>query len=161
MARQGHLIGERWVASAASGVHEHHYAATGEVQAAVGLGGTDDVDAAVAVARAAQPAWAALGPESRRVVLSTLARLLDEHREEAAELAALDNGTPVSVLRPGRYTAAWIRAYADLAVELGDEALVVERGTATLRRVPFGVVGVIPPWNGSMVGMGQKCGPAL
>ena len=161
LAGQGHLIGARWVASAASGVHEHRYAATGQVQAAVGLGGTADVDAAVAVARAAQPAWAALGPEGRRVVLSTLARLLDEHREEAAELAALDNGTPVSVLRPGRYTAAWIRTYAELAVELGDEALEVERGTATLRRVPYGVVGVIPPWNGSMVGMGQKCGPAL
>jgi len=161
LARQGHLIGADWVASAASGVHEHRYAATGQVQAAVGLGGPDDVDAAVAAARAAQPAWAALGPEGRRAVLMTLARLLDEHREEAAELAALDNGTPISVLRPGRYTAAWIRTYADLAVELGDEALVVERGTATLRRVPYGVVGVIPPWNGSMVGMGQKCGPAL
>ena len=161
LARQGHLIGERWVASAASGVYEHRYAATGQVQAAVGLAGTDDVDAAVDAARAAQPAWAALGAESRRVVLSTLARLLDEGRDEAAELAALDNGTPISVLRPGRYTAAWVRTYADLAVELGDEALHVGRGTATLRRVAYGVVGVIPPWNGSMVGMGQKCGPAL
>ncbi|HEY5108648.1 MAG TPA: aldehyde dehydrogenase family protein [Acidimicrobiales bacterium] len=161
LAAQGHLLGDRWVPSSAAGVHRHRYAATGEVQADVGLAGAEDVDAAVGAARAAQPAWAALGAESRRVILRTLAHLLDEHREEAAELAALDNGTPVSVLRPGRYTAGWVRTYADLATDLGDETLEVERGTAMLRRVPYGVVGVIPPWNGSMVGMGQKCGPAL
>jgi aldehyde dehydrogenase (NAD+) len=161
LAAQGHLLGDRWVPSSAAGVHRHRYAATGEVQAHVGLAGAEDVGAAVGAARAAQPAWSALGAESRRVILRTLAHLLDEHREEAAELAALDNGTPVSVLRPGRYTAAWVRAYADLATDLGDETLEVERGTAMLRRVPYGVVGVIPPWNGSMVGMGQKCGPAL
>lgn len=37
----------------------------------------------------------------------------------------------------------------------------MERGTATVRRLPHGVMGVIPQWNGSMVGTGQKCGPAL
>ena len=30
-----------------------------------------------------------------------------------------------------------------------------------MRLEPYGVVAVIPPWNGSMMGMGQKCGPAL
>lgn len=161
LAAQGHLIGDGWVPSSSGGTYLHQYAATGKVQAEVGLAGVTDVDTAVAAARDAQPAWAALGAEARRVVLRNLADLLDGHRQEAAELAALDNGTPVSVLRPGRYTAAWVRAYADLAAELVDEHLDVDRGRATLRRVPYGVVGVIPPWNGSMVGMGQKCGPAL
>ncbi len=161
LAAQGHLIGAAWVRPAGRAVHEHRYAASGAVQAEVGLGGPDDIDAAVAAARSAQPGWAAIGAGARRAVLRTLADLLDEHRAEAAELAALDNGTPVSVLRPGRYTAAWVRYYADMAAELADESLPVDRGAATLRREPFGVVGVIPPWNGSMVGMGQKCGPAL
>jgi len=161
LAAQGHLIGARWVRPAGGAVHEHRYAATGAIQAEVGLGGPDHIDAAVAAARAAQPGWAAIEAGARREILRTLADLLDEHRAEAAELAALDNGTPVSVLRPGRYTAAWVRYYADMAAELADEPLPVDRGAATLRREPFGVVGVIPPWNGSMVGMGQKCGPAL
>ena len=161
LAAQGHLIGGRWRRSASGGVHEHRYAATGEVQAEVGLAGADDVDAAVAAARRAQPAWGALGPDGRGRVLHALADLLDEHRDEAADLAALDNGTPVSVLRPGRATAAWVRFYADLAATVGDERLEGVKGTATVRRQPYGVVGAIPPWNGSMIGMGQKCGPAL
>jgi len=36
-----------------------------------------------------------------------------------------------------------------------------ERGLSYVRLEPYGVVAVIPPWNGSMMGMGQKCGPAL
>jgi aldehyde dehydrogenase (NAD+) len=161
LAAQGHLIGDRWVRSTASGVHEHRYAATGEVQAEVGLGGADDIDAAVSAARRAQPGWAALGSDGRRTVLLALADLLHAHGDEAAELGALDNGTPVSVLRPGRAAASWVRYYAELAVTLGPEVLDVPRGSATWRREPFGVIGAIPPWNGSMAGMGQKCGPAL
>ncbi len=161
LADQGHLIGDAWRASAADGAHEHRYAATGEVQAEVGLAGAADVEEAVVAARAAQPAWAALGPEGRSAILSDLADLLDAHREEASELAALDNGTPVSVLRPGRYTAAWVRYYAEMAPTVLAEELTVSRGTAAVRLVPYGVVGVVPPWNGSMMGMGQKCGPAL
>ena len=147
-------------AERADGVHRHRYAATGVVQAEVGLAGRRDVDRAVAAARAAQPAWAALGPGRRSGRWPTLADLLDAHREEASELAALDNGTPVSVLRPGRYTAAWVRYYAELAHTVTDEELSAP-GAASVRLVPYGVVGVVPPWNGSMMGMGQKCGPAL
>ena len=161
LADQGHLIGDTWRSGAADGVHLHRYAATGEVQAEVGLGGAADIDDAVTAARAAQPAWAALGPERRSAILLDFADLLDAHRDEASELAALDNGTPVSILRPGRYTAAWIRYYAELAPTIRPEQLEVSRGTAEVRLVPYGVIGVLPPWNGSMMGMGQKCGPAL
>ncbi len=161
LAAQGHLIGGRWCRSASGGAHDHRYAATGQVQAEVGLAGADDVDAAVAAARLAQPTWESLGADGRGRVLHALADLLDGHRDEAADLAALDNGTPVSVLRPGAATAAWVRFYADLAATVVDEPLDVAKGTATVRRQPYGVVAAIPPWNGSMIGMGQKCGPAL
>jgi aldehyde dehydrogenase (NAD+) len=161
LAAQGHLVGDSWRPSTADGIYQHRYAATGQVQARIGLAGVADVDRAVAAARAAQPGWAALGAEGRAALLTAFADLLDAHRDEASELAALDNGTPVSILRPGRYTAAWIRYYADLAPSVAGEELTVSRGTATVRLVPYGVVGVIPPWNGSMMGMGQKCGPAL
>ncbi len=161
LAAQGHLIGGTWRASHAAGTHPHHYAATGRVQAEVGLAGPADVDDAVAAAVEAQPAWAALSPTRRATVLYRLADLLEAHADEAAELAALDNGTPVSVMQPGRYTAAWVRYYAGWCDKLGGETLGGGRTATSVRLEPYGVVAVIPPWNGSMMGMGQKAAPAL
>jgi aldehyde dehydrogenase (NAD+) len=161
LALQGHLVGDAWRRSDAGGTYDHHYAATGEVQARIGLAGADDVDAALAAARAAAPRWASWSPAKRAAVLFRLAELLDHHAPEAAELAALDNGTPVSVMNPGAYTAAWVRYYAGWCDKLDGEFLSGERGLCFVRLEPYGVVAVIPPWNGSMMGMGQKCGPAL
>ncbi len=97
----------------------------------------------------------------RASVLFRLADLLERHATEAAELAALDNGTPVSVMNPGFYTAAWIRYYAGWCDKLDGEMMSGEPGLTYVRLEPYGVIAVIPPWNGSMMGMGQKCGPAL
>jgi aldehyde dehydrogenase (NAD+) len=79
-------------------------------------------------------------------------------------LAALDNGTPVSAMNPGAYTAAWVRYYAGWCDKLDDEVHEVHPsggGREYVRLEPYGVIAAIPPWNGSMMGMGQKCGPAL
>ena len=161
LADQGHLIGDGWRPSSAGGEFDHRYAATGRVQARVGLAGTAEVDEAVACARRAQPQWAGLRPARRAAVLLRLADLLETHADEAAELAALDNGTPVRVMRPGIYTAAWFRYYAGWCDKLVGETVPAGRTSASVRLEPYGVVGVVPPWNGSMMGMGQKAAPAL
>ncbi|HEX3563893.1 MAG TPA: aldehyde dehydrogenase family protein [Acidimicrobiales bacterium] len=161
LARQGHLIGSTWLSSDADGAYDHRYSATGVVQAQLGLAGAADVDGAVAAARAAQPQLAVLPALHRAGVLYRLADLLELHAPEAAELAALDNGTPVSVMNPGFYTAAWIRYYAGWCDKLDGEVLSADPGLSYVRLEPYGVIAVIPPWNGSMMGMGQKCGPAL
>jgi aldehyde dehydrogenase (NAD+) len=161
LAAQGHLIGDAWTASDAAGSYDHRYAATGQVQAQIGLAGADDVDRAVAAARTAQRAWAGLRPVKRAAILFALADLLERDAAPAAELAALDNGTPVRVMNPGVYAAAWVRYYAGWCDKLDGEMLSGEPGLSYTRLEPYGVVGVIPPWNGSMMGMGQKCGPAL
>ncbi len=161
LAAQGHLIGDTWRTDDAGGSYDHRYAATGQVQAQVGLAGADAVDDAVSAARAAAPHWASWRPSRRAAALFRLADLLEDHAGDAAELAALDNGTPVSVMNPGVYTAAWVRYYAGWCDKLDGEVLSAERGLSFVRLEPYGVVAVIPPWNGSMMGMGQKCGPAL
>jgi len=161
LAGQGHLIGETWRASGDGGTFDHRYAATGQVQAQVGLAGTADVDDAVAAARRAQPGWAGLRPAKRAAVLLRLADLLEAHAEEAAVLGALDNGTPVGVMHPGIYTAAWFRYYAGWCDKLVGETVPAGRSASSVRLEPYGVIGVVPPWNGSMMGMGQKAAPAL
>ncbi|MCU1487863.1 MAG: aldehyde dehydrogenase family protein [Actinomycetia bacterium] len=161
LAAQGHLVGDAWAPSDAAGTYVHRYAATGKPQAEVGLAGAADVDAAVGAARAAQPEWAARSPLDRAAVLYRLADLLEANGPEAAELAALDNGTPVSVMNPGFYTSAWVRYYAGWCDKLDGEVLSAEQGLSYVRLEPYGVIAAIPPWNGSMMGMGQKCSPAL
>ena len=159
LAAQGHLIGDEWRASDSGGVYDHCNPATGQIQACVGLAGAADVEDAVAAAREAQEAWASRAPSTRASVLFRLAQLLDDHATEAAELASLDNGTPVSIMNPGAYAASWVRYYAGWCDKLDGEQLAGGRGY--VRREPYGVIAAIPPWNGSMMGMGQKCGPAL
>ena len=161
LAEQGHRIGDEWRTSDAAGTYLHHYAATGRPQAEVGLAGPGDVDDAVAAARAAQPAWAALPPAARAAVLYRLADLVEEHAPEAAELGALDNGTPVGVMNPGVFTADWVRHYAGWCDKLDGDVLPGSGGLSYVALEPYGVIAAIPPWNGSMMGMGQKCSPAL
>ena len=161
LAAQGHLVGAGWRTEDGGEVYDHRYPATGQVQAQVALASAGDVDDAVSAARAGQPAWAALRPSKRAAILFRLAELLELHGPEAAEIAALDNGTPVRVMNPGFYAATWVRYYAGWCDKLDGEVLSGEPGLCYVRLEPYGVVAVIPPWNGSMMGMGQKCGPAL
>ena len=70
--------------------------ATGETLAVCPLASPEDVDAAVAAARAAQPAWAALDPAKRARILHDLARLIEEHAGELAETESRDVGKPIS-----------------------------------------------------------------
>ena len=74
---------------------------------------------------------------------------------------ALDNGTPVSGIDSGAYTAAWTRYYAGWVDKLEGQVVPVY-GADALDYVlpePYGVVGAIVPWNGPMMGMGQKAVP--
>src|SRR4051812_21111590 len=161
LAEQGHLIGETWLPSDAGGTYDHRYAATGEVQAEVGLAGAADVDAAISAARAAQPGWASKTPSERAAVLFRLADLLDQHGAEAAELGALDNGPPISAMTPGAYPANGVRYSGGWCDKLDGQLMSAEQGLTYVRLEPYGVIAAIPPWNGSMMGMGQKCSPAL
>ena len=70
--------------------------ATGEVVARVPLASADEVDLAVASARAAQPAWAGASISRRTEVLFSFRHLLHIHREELAELVSREHGKVLS-----------------------------------------------------------------
>jgi aldehyde dehydrogenase (NAD+) len=162
LARQGHLIGEDWTPSATGGHYDHHDPTTGALQAAVPLGGCDEIDSAVGAARAAAPGWQAIPLEERAAILHRLADLLVAGDDGAAALNARDNGTPISTMRPGLYAAAWVRYYAGWVDKLDGRVVPVSgAGFDYVVPEPYGVIGAIVPWNGPMMGMGQKVGPAL
>ncbi len=163
MAAKGLLIGDQRVAEVSGGEYAHHNPATGEVQAQVPMAGAADVDRAVSAARAALPAWRAMPVNERGAILHRLADLLEKHSEHSGVVNALENGNPIGGLGPGAYTALWTRYYAGWCDKI--EGTVVPtfpiQGLDYILSEPWGVVGVMPPWNGPMMGMGQKAVPAM
>ena len=95
--------------------------------------------------------------------LFRLADLLEANAGEAVAINALDNGTPVSALDSGAYTAAWTRYYAGWVDKLEGDVVPTYGGPGldVVLPEPYGVIGAIVPWNGPMMGMGQKAVPAL
>jgi len=151
VAERGLIIGADRPTTASGGTHTHRDPATGTPVADVALAGPAEVDAAVTAAREALPAWRALAPHRRADLLDRLAGLLDADRDDAAALTAVDNGTPVSALDPGR-----------AAAQLEGRVLSGPgRGLDYVLREPYGVIAAMVPWNGPMMGMGQKAAPAL
>jgi acyl-CoA reductase-like NAD-dependent aldehyde dehydrogenase len=102
-----------------------------------------------------------MSPSRRARLLNRLADLLEGDRDDAAALTAVDNGTPISSLDPGRATAAWVRYYAGWVDKLEGRVVPIGAGLDYVTPEPYGVVAAIVPWNGPMMGMGQKAAPAL
>lgn len=139
--------------------------ATGEVLGAVGVAGRDDVDAAVAAARAALPAWAATSAAERGAALGRLADALGARKGDLADLTTAEIGSPRSWSTFGQVITAVgvFKAYAALTP---DYSFVATRpsmtgGTVEVRQVPVGVVGAIVPWNTPLFIAALKLGPAL
>ncbi|MGB1091451.1 MAG: aldehyde dehydrogenase family protein [Oceanobacter sp.] len=112
-------------------------------------GSVADLDAAVAAAEAAFPAWAALSDAERQDYCNKVADKLEAHHEELATILTAEQGKPMggmgSMFEIGG-AIAWTRYNAALEVPvevLQDD----ENGRIEMHRTPIGVVGSITPWN--------------
>lgn len=137
--------------------------ATGELIGHVAEGGVADLDAAIAAARGAQPAWAALGHAERSAALMRAADAVDANAEALAELLSREQGKPLNGPN-ARFEvggcSAWLRATASF--ELEPEVLVDdESGHAELHYRPLGVIGAIGPWNWPMMISVWQIAPSL
>ena len=97
--RYRHFIGGEWVDSTLKEWIEVENPATGEIIASVPKGSAEDADRAVQAACAAQPAWEALPPQSRGLLLRALARLILENRERLARMVMAEQGKPLHEAR--------------------------------------------------------------
>jgi len=140
-----HLIGGRLVAG--HGQYEVINPATGEAFALCPDASRDDLDAAVAAARAAQPGWAALGYAARRERIFALANALTAEADALAALLTQEHGKPLEQAR-GELGVSGHHMKQLASLELPDEVLRDDaRGRVELRYHPLGVVGAIAPWN--------------
>ncbi|WAJ34364.1 aldehyde dehydrogenase family protein [Arthrobacter sp. FX8] len=122
-----------------------------------------DLQHAIDVAVAAQPAWAALGHEARSAALLKAADAVEARAEELAQLLSREQGKPLNGPN-ARFEvgacAAWLRAAAGTPLEA--ETLVDDGETrAELHYRPIGVVGAIGPWNWPMMITVWQVAPAL
>jgi acyl-CoA reductase-like NAD-dependent aldehyde dehydrogenase len=124
--------------------------------------GADDVDRAVARARAAFPAWRAMSPADRAALLRALADAVRAHRDELALLEARNAGKPIGDARGEMdMVAQTIGYYAGAPERLLGDSIPVSGGQAWTVREPLGVVGLIVPWNFPLTIAAWKLGPAL
>ena len=158
------IFGGERVASSSGGTFDHVNPATGKVQQTLPVAGAAEVDAAVAAARAAFPAWRRWAPTERRRVLFRLAELIRQHNEDLATVVSLEIGLPITQAPRLAATAArWLEEAAGWTDKLYGDVVPYGAGDefAYTALEPMGVIGVIATWNGSSGAFGMAAGPAL
>jgi 5-carboxymethyl-2-hydroxymuconic-semialdehyde dehydrogenase len=133
------------------------------VIAKVHAGGQQEVDAAVAAAQAAFPAWAALSRPERAELLRAVADGVDKRAEDLSRVETRDNGSLLRSHRRGVMprVAMNFRYFADYLHKLDhpDEEIRGHRERFTYH--PAGVTAIITPWNAPLMLATWRIGPAL
>jgi acyl-CoA reductase-like NAD-dependent aldehyde dehydrogenase len=155
------LIGDERVVTSSGGQVAHVYAATGQVTRELPIAGRKEVDAAVVAAAEGAKAWWALAPEQRRDAMTELARVLHVHAAEMEAVSMTDTATKTK--RFASIAANTVAYNAGWCDKLDGEAVVgsVGNGVNIDWPVPYGVVGIIIPWNAPLITMANVISPAL
>jgi len=129
--------------------------ATGEVLGELACASAADVHSAVARAKAAQPQWQATPVRERIAVLRRFQQLLNEQREKVARLISSEAGKPTAealatevlvVLDAAEFCIRnAYRFLREMPLPHANLAMKTKRGK--LVREPYGVIGIISPWN--------------
>ncbi|MBN8670201.1 MAG: aldehyde dehydrogenase [Chitinophagales bacterium] len=138
--------------------------ATGEVYSYIPDSTAQDVEEAVAAAKAAFPAWSATPAEEKFRILNRIAELIDQNLDALALAETNDNGKPLWLSKRVDIPRASsnFRFFATGLMHFATESHNMENGTInyTLRQ-PIGVVGCISPWNLPLYLFTWKIAPAL
>jgi aldehyde dehydrogenase (NAD+) len=149
-----------WVPSTGTGTIDVTNSATEEVIGRVPEGTPEDVDRAVAAARAAFPAWAATAREERAKYLQRINEGLQARMEEIATTIATEVGMPLALSRIIQVGLPMM-TFGSMP-QLMEEIAWEERiGNSLVVREPVGVVGCITPWNYPLHQIAAKVAPAL
>lgn len=136
--------------------------ATEDVVKTVHMASTAEVDDVVAKAKKAWPAWRDLAPGSRADVLRKFAALVAQQNEELARLEVLEAGHTIGNARWEAQNVANVLNYMAGGVErLMGHQIPVPGGINMTFHEPFGVVGIIVPWNFPMPVAAWGFAPAL
>jgi acyl-CoA reductase-like NAD-dependent aldehyde dehydrogenase len=135
--------------------------ATEEVVAACPTASVDQLNEAVAAAKAAFPAWSKRPLKERAELLNKLAGAMFARQEEFARLLTQEQGKPLPMaMWEVGGTAAGLQYFASL--DLPEKVLKDDAETKIiLQHAPLGVVAAITPWNFPLILLSIKVGPGL
>ncbi len=121
----------------------------------------DQLDAAVAAAKAAFPAWAATPITERRRLIGKMADIIETHANDLARILTSEQGKPLAdATGEVLGMAGFFRYLASLDLPMRVLERSGDRQVEAYRR-PLGVVGAIIPWNFPLLILGFKLPPAL
>ena len=160
MRRDSLYINGEWVSATGDGVIEVVNPATEDVIGSVPVGSQADVDAAVAAARAAFPAWSSTTCEERIEALNALSAAIKENTEELAQTITAEVGTPIGYSRMAMVGTPRVvaRSYAKMLESFEWEE---EVRNSLIVKEPIGVCAFITPWNFPLHQIIGKVAPAL
>lgn len=157
-------IGGSWQPSSDGTTQEVMNPATAKAMATVPVSTEKDVDAAVAAAADAFPAWADKTPRERSEALFQVADVIEQNLDELRTLEVQNVGKPVSIIDfEFDLTVDNWRFFAGAARHIEGKAAAEywPGATSYVRREPLGVVAAIAPWNYPLNMATWKLGPAL
>jgi aldehyde dehydrogenase (NAD+) len=160
------FINGQFVESRSQKTFETYNPATGEVLANVYEAGPEDIDLAVKAARKAfdEGPWSKMSAAQRSRLMYKLADLMEENKDELAQLETLDNGKPIRettnadiplAIEHMRYYAGWSTKIVGQTIPVNGPFFNYTRHEAV------GVVGQIIPWNFPLLMAMWKLGAAL
>jgi len=158
--RDALYIDGAWVPSTGTGTIAVIDSTTEATMGTVPEGTADDVDRAVAAAKAAFPAWSALPVAERTAYLTKVAEALGARMESLAELITHEVGMP-QVLSQLVQVGLPLNSFGTAAQVAADFTWEQEVGNSLIVREPIGVVGCITPWNYPLHQIAAKVAPAL
>lgn len=163
MEQFDNFIGGYFVAAKGGKTLPVYEPATGGQYATIPDSGGEDIEAAVAAAQEAFPAWAALDGITRGQCLENIARGIENRLDELVAIESRDQGKPESLARRVDIPRAALnfRFYAGAAGQFASESHAMPGALNMTLRNPVGVAGCISPWNLPLYLLTWKLVPAL
>jgi aldehyde dehydrogenase (NAD+) len=126
----------------------------------IAMGGADDVDAAVAAAKAAFGTYSLTSKDERLALLDSIIGVYAGRMEELADIISQEVGAPLWLAKAAQ-AAAGLGHLATARAVLADYEFERPMGTTLIVREPVGVCGMITPWNWPLNQIACKVAPAL
>jgi len=158
-AKQFYINGQ-WVAPHTTDTLAVINPATEQPIESIAMGGPEDVDDAVAAAKAAFETFCLTTKDERLALLDAIIEAYGARMGELGDIISQEVGAPLMLAQAAQAAAGWAHLATARAV-LADFEFERQQGSSLIVREPIGVVGMITPWNWPLNQIACKVGPAL